>query len=221
MTETLEIQVKQLSLAHLPQIVEVHVQAFPHSATTRLGREVVSRYYEWQFVGPHQAHYLGAWLNDQLGGFCFCGKFSRALGGFLARNRWFLTLQVLAKPWLWPNAEIRSAVVSAVRVTKLRSTSLPVPRLPYEPQRHDSFGILAIAVAPHCRRIGLGARLMNEAEAIASHQRFEAMGLTVEPGNAPAVTFYERLGWKRVAHNGVWTGRMEKSLEGRSDPRVS
>ena len=86
--------------------------------------------------------------------------------------------------------------------------SLPVPQAP-EQRR---FGILAVAVVPQYRRLGLGARVMEEAEKIARELGFAAMSLTVQPGNEPAVRFYERLGWAAVADGGVWGGRMEKIL---------
>jgi ribosomal protein S18 acetylase RimI-like enzyme len=210
MTKPAQIKIGELSVAHLPEIVAVHVQSFPRSATTRLGPEAVRRYYEWQFIGPHDAHYLGAWVDDQLGGFCFCGKFRGAMEGFLARNTWFLARQVLMRPWLLTSPEVRSAVVAVVRRLLPRSRKA-CPAGP-QPQEARRFGILATAVAPRCRRLGLGARMMEEAEKLAHKVGFEAMGLTVNPANEPAICFYKRLGWTPISDSGHWQGRMEKLL---------
>lgn len=211
MTKPAEIRTGELSLAHLPEIVAVHVQSFPRSATTRLGPEAVRRYYEWLFVGPHQAHYLGAWVDDQLGGFCFCGKFRGAMGGFLARNQWFLARQVLMRPWLLASSEVRSAVVTAMRRLLPASRKPPLPAVP---QSHEDrcFGILAIAVAPRWRRLGLGGEMMKVAESIALREGFEAMGLSVRPENVSAIRFYAALGWVTLGDNREWRGLLQKKL---------
>ena len=211
MTKPAEIRIGKLSVAHLPEIVTVHVQSFPQSIITRLGPEAVRRYYEWQFIGPHQAHYLGAWVDGQVGGFCIGGKFRGAMGGFLSRNKWFLARQVLLRPWLLASAEVRSAVVTALRRLLQPPSPVPHPSPPSPEQRH--FGILAIATAPPYRRLGLGARLMAEVEKLAREFRFAAMGLTVHPNNEPAICFYKRLGWSPVDTGGHWQGRMEKALD--------
>lgn len=218
MTKPAEIRIGELSLAHLPQIVEVHIKSFPRSAMTRLGPTTVRRYYEWQFIGPHQAHYLGAWVSEKLGGFCFCGIFRGALGGFLARNRWFLALQVLGRPRLWADPKIRLAVAFALRLLKYRSRPAAVSSPTPAEKVQGHFGILSIAVAPDFRRLGLGARLMDEAERIARLRDFQAMGLTVEPDNETAIRFYEKLGWARVLENGSWRGSMQKQLVAENCP---
>lgn len=210
MTKPAKIRIGELSVANLPEIVAVHVQSFPLSATTSLGPEAVRRYYEWQFIGPHRAHYLGAWVDDQLGGFCFCGKFRGAMGGFLARNKWFLTRRVLLHPWLLASSEVRSAVVTAIRRLSqpAQPTAPPVPQSPAQPR----FGILAIAVAPRWRRLGLGGELVRVAESIARREGFEAMGLSVRPENASALKFYAALGWVALGDDGESRGLLQKKL---------
>lgn len=212
MTSSSEIRIAELTVAHLPEIVAVHLQSFPRSATTRLGPEAVRRYYEWQFLGPHQAHYLGAWVDVQLGGFCICGTFKGALGGFLARNKWFLAIQLSLHPWLLANLEVRSAVFRALaRLWPRKLQRLPVGLQPKEP---PSFGILAIAVGPQYRRLGLGARLMADAENLACRLGFASMSLTVSPDNSSAIKFYQKLGWMRDEKGGHWRGRLSKPVLG-------
>jgi ribosomal-protein-alanine N-acetyltransferase len=59
--------------------------------------------------------------------------------------------------------------------------------------------IVTLDVAPDCRRVGLGLRLMMEAEqrVVAAGARW--MDLHVFTGNIAATRFYERLGYVRVA----------------------
>lgn len=183
---------------------------------TRMGAETVRRYYEWQFKAPHEASYIGAWVEDELGGFCICGVFRGAMRGFLAINKWFLAGQVLRRPWVLANFEVRSAVTTAMRQLLQTATgaSPPVSR----PQGAKTFGILSIAVAPHCRRLGLGGRMMQEAETIARGRGFTTMGLTVRPENTSAIQFYEALGW--LPMNAESRGALYKQLQpSRPNPR--
>ena len=210
MTESAETWIAELSQADLPEIVRVHIASFPSSASTRLGAEAVRRYYEWQFLAPHDAHFLGGWVNGQLEGYCFCGTFRGAFAGFVARNRWFLVWQLFIRPRLWKHEEVRSAIFNAVR--RFVQRALPSESAAGSQPQSQRFGILSIAVSPRCRSLGLGTLLMNEAERTARLRGVHVMGLTVNPSNGTAVRFYERLGWVRVSPNGLWSGRMEKTL---------
>lgn len=216
-----DIRFQSLTPEQLPDLVRIHVAAFPESALTRLGQDAVRCYYLWQFEGPHQAAYLGAWVDDVAAGFCIGGVFQGALSGFLARYRWRLAWRLVVQPWLWANAEVRSAVGLAVR--RLLARLLPTPAKTSTPagtsgeSRAPAFGILALAVLPEYRRHRLGSRLMRELEEEAGRRGFQEMILTVNPRNTPAVAFYDRLGWERVGAGNLWKGSMRKSLAKRGE----
>jgi ribosomal protein S18 acetylase RimI-like enzyme len=55
---------------------------------------------------------------------------------------------------------------------------------------------------------------MDQVEAQARELEFQQMKLTVHPGNARALRFYERLGWQRLltTPDGDWTGAMRKLI---------
>ncbi len=74
---------RNLEAADLPALVEIHKAAFPDSALTRLGREAIRRYYEWQLIGPHDVVALGARQGPDLVGFCFGGTFRGATVGWV------------------------------------------------------------------------------------------------------------------------------------------
>jgi ribosomal-protein-alanine N-acetyltransferase len=58
--------------------------------------------------------------------------------------------------------------------------------------------VVTLDVAAECRQLGLGRRLMREAEICAAAARVRWMQLHVFTGNVGAVRFYERLGYRRL-----------------------
>jgi len=54
---------------------------------------------------------------------------------------------------------------------------------------------------------------MEEAEKIARNRGFRKMNLTVAEANLQAITFYERLGWRKRLENDVWEGQFTKILD--------
>ncbi len=210
-TETRNVTSRDLAAHDLPSVTTIHMGAFPHSALTRLGREVVRRYYEWQLLGPHDVVALGAWQGPHLVGFCFGGTFRGATGGFVRKNRVFLTARILIRPWLAIDPMFRGRLSLGTHLLRVRSKPGPVPTTPSDPPVR-SFGILSIAVDPQCQGLGIGKLLMMEAEGVALRKGFRSMNLTVHPTNHQAISFYERLGWARNLNDGSWSGSMCKAL---------
>lgn len=210
-----EIVISALRGGDAQAVAAVHMEAFPDSALTKLGIEAVRRYYEWQFVGPHDMVPLGAYSGDQLLGFCFGGIFRGALSGFLKKNRSYLALSVLKKPWLVANPIFRDHLLAGVRNLKPAANKSQPAETPAAPAEPRPFGILSIAVSPRCQGGGVGKIIMRESEAVARQRGFQKMRLTVSTDNQQAVSFYERVGWKKVLREGetTWQGRMEKGLE--------
>lgn len=88
------IEIAPLQPEHLPTVAVIHSAAFPDRALTSLGFESVERYYQWLLSDHHpDAERFRAFLDDELVGFCFCGKFNGAMSGFLRENKWFLFFQ--------------------------------------------------------------------------------------------------------------------------------
>jgi ribosomal protein S18 acetylase RimI-like enzyme len=206
-----EVRVAALSHADLPDVVAIHIDAFPDSAITKLGRETIARYYAWLMDGPHDAKLMGAWTDTQLVGFCAAGVFRGALNGFLRANRRFLALHLARHPRLLLSPLVRDRLWLAVGVTfrfsRLRRSPTVVPS-----QQRPSFGVLSIATKPRVHGSGAGRALMREAETRARARGFTVMNLTVHPDNARAVRFYEQLGWTRRDENGAWSGSMQRVL---------
>lgn len=201
-----KVRLGEIAMSDLQAVVDVHKASFPVSALTRLGDEAARRYYEWQLTGQPEAHFVGAWVENELGGFCCCGCFHGALGGFLSRNRLFLATQLCTHPWLLFHPEVRTAANTAFR----RMWHGTPPELP--PNSGKAFGILSIAVTPKHRRKGIAANLMSEAEKAAVQDGYAIINLTVNPRNSEAIKLYEKLGWERSFITEHWSGKMQKDL---------
>ena len=201
--------VRHLTSANLPGVVMVHMEAFPASALSQLGADGVRRYYDWQMKNAPECVILGVFSTGTLRAFCFAGVFHGALSGFLAQNRTFLAWRVLTHPWLLAGRLFRDRLSLASRLLSGRGSGIPPVSTVFE----KSFGILAIAVSPREQGRGLGKILMDETEREARIREYRAMHLSVNPANAAAIVFYERLGWQRQsATDGKWYGLMTKEL---------
>jgi ribosomal protein S18 acetylase RimI-like enzyme len=207
----LPIVVREITPGHLNSVASVHLQAFTDSALTKLGQEAVRRYYEWQLIGPHDCLAIGAFDDDILIGFCFGGVFRGALGGFLEKNRIFLIRRVVTHPQLLLNPLFRErAWLGIQRLSqRFRRQKSEIPN-PLAATR--SFGILSIAVIPTSQGEGVAQLLMEYSQRIAIGRGFTQMSLTVHPTNNRAVRFYEKMGWQRDPIDGVWKGRMSKTI---------
>jgi len=193
---------------HLPAVAEVHIKAFRGSALTRLGKESVRRYYEWQLCGPHSHEFVGVFDNGELRGFAVGGISRCAMSGFVRRNAAFLCWTVLSHPWLFIGPLFRRRLGLGIRVFSRTTKTQPAP----QPSQR-SFGILAIAVHPGLQERGLGRILMDQMETVAKTEKFTRMHLTVAKDNAQAIAFYERLGWSKSLDGTTWEGRMQKELK--------
>jgi GNAT superfamily N-acetyltransferase len=204
--------IRLLDEADLPDVVCVHLGAFPDSAITALGSGAAARYYRWQLTGPHECVALGLFVGTEIAGFCFGGQFRGALTGFVRRNRGFLAWRVLTRPWLLLHREFRSRLSLGSRLARSGTRGTTTSDEPRRAERARSFGILSIAVHPRFQGAGLAMLLMSESERIARSQGYVQMHLTVHPRNTPAVRVYERCGWVRVTGGDRWTGSMRKAL---------
>lgn len=202
---------RPLNKADLAEVARIHAAAFPDSALTKLGTEVVRRYYEWQLEGPHEIIALGCMERGELAGFCFAGVFHGAMSGFLGKNQGYLAARILTHPWLVTNPLIRERGMMSLRLLGGAKRGNPNSPAPVQ-MRKESFGVLAIAVHPSRQGGGFGQLMMDRVEAYASGLNFDQINLTVSPSNAQAIHFYQKMGWEKVLEQEDWGGRMIKKL---------
>ena len=207
------LRVETLGPLQLDAVARVHVAAFPDSALSQLGLEVVRRYYEWQLTAPrNDSLLLGVIVDGELGGFCVGGVFRGKMSGYLRQHRTFLIWQLARRPWLLARGNFRDRIVAGLRIVKvLPSPKASVPL--YQDSDPNSFGILSIAVDPRRQGLGLGRLLMDEAERLARQRGFGRMNLSVKVSNDRAIRFYEGLHWqRRIGADAIWNGEMIKWL---------
>jgi ribosomal protein S18 acetylase RimI-like enzyme len=207
-----EIVLRKIEIDDLPKITAVHLDSFPESALTKLGAAIVERYYLWQLTGPHEkVRAVGAFVGNECAGFSFGGVFNGSTSGFIRQNQSFLIREVLLHPWLLSDPlflkRVREGFQMLRRPRRKKAASAPPKIAP------ASFGILSIAVAENYQKLGIGQRLMLDAEREAARCAYKQMDLSVHPTNRKAVRFYEKLGWKKFPPGENWKGVMIKSLE--------
>lgn len=204
------VVLRPLTTGDIPSMARVHANAFPDAALTALGQGTLRRYYQWQLTGPHDAVSFGGFIDGRLAGFYIGGRFRGSLSGFLRVNKRYLVLQVLARPWVALNAEVRSKLKAGVYVSRMRQR--PEPAAEASRPGGGAFGILVVCVDPTLQRKGLGRTFMAHAELEARRRMDARMELSVHPTNRQAVGFYEALGYERVLYGPEWEGHMRKAL---------
>lgn len=210
-----KIILRQLKKEDLQKIAFVHLKAFPDSALTKLGSDVVIRYYQGLLSGPYLCYAIGSFNESQLIGFSFAGEFQGSTSNFLKNNKKLLVKKVLLKPWLVFNSLILDRMLLSIKLLKKISKKVTVPKNqvshPTSPQK--SLGILSIAVVPEMQNHGIGRTLLISSEDYAKTLGYNTIYLTVHTDNIPSVIFYENNGYKRVLSEGNWRGLMHKELK--------
>lgn len=201
---------RQIQVEDLSQVAALHQKAFTDSALTKLGREPVRRYYEWQLSGPHECYAISVFdQNNTLLGFCFSGIFRGSLYGFLRKNRKFLVRWILTHPRLITNQLVQDRIKLAWNIFRKKPIKKPL----IQKEQYRSFGVLSIAVDPERQGLGIGKTIMALVEQEARIKGFLQLNLTVHPTNRCAIAFYEHCGWIKTSdESGNWTGSMIKTL---------
>ena len=217
-----DFHTRDVKKTDLEAVARIHKASFPDRALTQLGIGTIRRYYSWLLSGFSTSHPICAeTITGDLAGFCFAGHYGGSFIGFLRRNKGYLFLSLIIRPWLLFHQTVRAQFIVAINSMTKRmrvrrpSTPVPYPQKEYrqKPTRKRSWGILSIAVDPAYQHQGVGALLMAAVENDAIAKGYSKLHLTVHPENATAVRFYEGLGWERASTSVRWEGLMEKQIE--------
>lgn len=196
------------------------MRAFPASALSSLGHDIVERYY--LALLPQAPTFLVHESRSGIDGFVVGGRLQDTMGAFLDANRWLLVARVLTRPHVLRASIARRRIVFAARFLRkrlARPSSSPSHVAPSCQQA--AFRCLSIAVDPAARRQGVGKTLMAELMAAAHRTGARTIRLSVDPSNTGAIRFYEADGWQRVhlyaswfdsSPTQSWWGAMEKTL---------
>ena len=99
MPEKNKYQMIELGIGDCEKIARVHIDAFPNSTFSIIGKRCVLKYYEWQFSDISKYDKLiysyGIVDNNQLLAYTIFGKPRIALYGFIRNNKRFLLTKTL------------------------------------------------------------------------------------------------------------------------------
>ncbi|NQU35416.1 MAG: GNAT family N-acetyltransferase [Bacteroidetes bacterium] len=207
-----KILLKKLEIEDLYEVTEIHLASFPQSIISKLGKEAVIKYYEWQFTSAIDLYAIGAYRDDKMVGCCFGGVFFAALSGYLYRHRGFIAKRLFFQPWLFFNPTLLKKIFHGFYIQVKYSINKRKFKTFKSVNDDHHFGILEIASAPSARGLGVGRFLMDHSEKYARENNFKIMCLTVRPENRNAVQFYEHIGWVKEGDLESWQGRMRKVL---------
>ncbi len=225
------VTLREMTSRDLPEVARVHVAAFGDSLLSKLGTGIVERYYAWQVSGVNTVRAEVAIWDSHVAGFAVGGEFKDSLRGFFNGNRSSIAMAVLSRPHLladpllWERLALLRKVFRRARRRRLKIArgATPVASTPASevasagesdsrPSALPPFNVLAIAIHPDRRRLGVGRRLMQDQELTAASWGRDRMILTVNNGNKEAVEFYLRCGWELASANGTHEVRMQKRL---------
>ena len=211
-TRKRNVEICPIGFSDLADVVEVHMNAFGDSALTKLGRKAVLKYYQRQLSSAIKLYAIGAYIDGKMLGFSFGGLFGGAISDFLHRNRYFLFMQLLLRPWLLLNPvylkKVLSGLVSMLRFSRKKGEVFEEPPV----DMPEEFWILSIASATTARGLGVGRRLLEDSVQYARENDFDVLCLTVRPENINAVQFYEHIGLVKEGDLENWKGEMRKVL---------
>lgn len=209
-----EVVLKEITQDDLHNVASVHINSFPESALTKLGAQVVQRYYLWQLIGSHKkVRAVGAFIDRECTGFSFSGVFDGSISGFLDHNKAFLVKEIMFHPRLIFNSSFRKRLYSGVQLFKRFTKKKISSNDTFEKVKPQSYGILSIAVSTNYQKLGIGKMLMLDAENEAIKCGYQRIRLTVNPDNEKAIRFYEKLNWQKSMQNNLWKGLMVKNLD--------
>jgi ribosomal protein S18 acetylase RimI-like enzyme len=212
-----ELKIRELQLGDIKNISHLHCVAFPSSVLSRLGEDIVNRYYSCLFQDSKNFYASGCFEGENLAGFLFGGTAIAPINVFIKKNK----LRLLAAVLLHPNLVFDNFCFH--RIWKGLKMGLQFRRKnSRKKERQPVFHVRAIAVDPGQQRKGIGRLLMQYAEQYADEHEIGRMNLSVNPSNLRAINFYKGLDWRimPLAHLNQANEelKMEKFLKGRSDP---
>jgi len=181
-----KIQIRKLDRKDLFDVATIHLGCFPNSMMTRLGKEGVRRYYEWQMESAIDLYAIGAFKDDRMVGCCFGGIFNAALSGYLNKHQGFIIKRLFLQPWLFFSPTLLKKILRALyALVKFSVNKHKLETFKVSKNNHH-FGILEIASVPTARGLGVGRTLMEHSEQYARENKYKIMQLTVRPENINA-----------------------------------
>ncbi len=187
------IHVRTANLGDLPRLVDIHLEAFSHHRSAKLGSAYVKRTHAW-FLSDPEAISLVVERGELVVGFV-AGAPEGYQRRFNAHLRPSALVNIVIRPWLLLEAGFRNAIRHRIlRLFNLSASIEPDPSLYPSPL----FVLLSIAVAREARGTGLAARLISAFEREVKSRRFGGVRLSMYRSNESAARAYLKSGWQLV-----------------------
>lgn len=178
----------------IPQVVNIHSQAFAGQMNVKLGQNYLSHFFKWFVNYPDSISVVVIENGNRVRGYVI----GAPLGYDSVLNKnlfWIAAGNLLIRPSLWFEQNIRNAVV--IRMKTLlgvarqnnQSPELPLP----------TASLVGIGVEPQFQNGGIGNQLMQLFEEESRIKQMRSMRLSVYPDNHQARHLYEKCGWSAIS----------------------
>ncbi len=185
-----ELVIEPIRDGLLPELVEVHMDAFRGYMNASIGRAYVRRFLCW-FSRRSDGIALAAAVDGRVVGYVV----GAPIGYERSMNRdllWAAARGLALRPWLVLEKRFVERLGQRARQL-LGWSAVHRPSLPDLPQ--PVMSLVGIGVSAEGRGSGVGRALMEEFERRCRHDGVRAMRLSVYASNQAARTLYDRAGW--------------------------
>jgi ribosomal protein S18 acetylase RimI-like enzyme len=190
-----ELDFVPLTEDFIPQVVDIHSQAFAGQMNVRLGKKYLFYFFKWFINYPYPISIVAIENGKYVRGYVI----GAPLGYEIALNRdlfWVTAGCIISRPSLWFMQNIRGAVIGRLKIlVGLPQTKVQYPQLP-----SPVASLVGIGVAPHYQKWGIGNQLMQIFEEKSKLMQMKSMRLSVYPDNQGARHLYEKCGWSAFSN---------------------
>jgi len=182
-----DVKVGPIKPGLLPQIVDIHMEAFKEYTNTKLGKGFVQSILDW-FTTADDGIVLVAVRPDGQS----VGYVAGATSDYHVRMNRALAFPGIAALITHPWIVLRWRFLYSLG---RRGWKMVVPARVQAPS-HRLASLVTIAVAPNARNLGVGDLLMDAFESECRKRGFKSIRLSVYSSNKPARLLYERRKWE-------------------------
>lgn len=182
--------VRQATVQDLPQVVAVHIQCFPNSFSTALGKKLLVKFYT-EYISNVPELFLVAEQEGKICGFCmgyYCEE-NPYMKRFFKHNLFAAGLRIAGQLFIGNKA----AWKKLTSVFSKKAEFKPIGQ-PYQAGIQDG-DLLSICVQPQTRGSGAAQALIETYEQVLKDRGRKYCRLTVAVDNPRAIRFYERNGY--------------------------
>lgn len=203
---------KDATADDLKKIAECHIDAFPESVTSLLGKKFVTRMLQW-YLSDSNKFLFWIEMNESCIGYCggYIRKDSDPYGSATGMSQFGFSEAVsviLRKPWLAFHPEIRSRysfIYSNLKhkIFQQKKSQQKIATKPHQAtEQIPTAGLVVIGVHHTWLKKGIGTLLQQEFERKAISMGAKRLQLSVRKNNEQAIRSYKRNGYHIDSESG-------------------